>query len=178
MFRFFYTVLFLTLWCTSINAEIIENREIINKKFDIWTVSCEDDEMLNYIRCRLFVEITDGTTLFVNPQSTQNPILLVSNDAYFDRRFFIKIDNNKLITSNDFINNKYGIASFNSADLKTIYNQINTGNFIYIRFTIRDNSSVNGFKEITAKISLAEFQKELIYFNKQVNKYNFNLNNK
>lgn len=176
MFRFFYTVLFLTLWCTSINAEIIENREIINKKFDIWTVSCEDDEMLNYIRCRLFVEITDGTTLFVNPQSTQNPILLVSNDAYFDRRFFIKIDNNKLITSNDFINNKYGIASFNSADLKTIYNQINTGNFIYIRFTIRDNSSVNGFKEITAKISLAEFQKALIYFNKQVNKYNFNIN--
>ena len=173
-----FAILFLTLWCSFANAEIIENREIINKKFDIWTVSCEDDEMLNYIRCRLFVEITDGTTLFVNPQSTQNPILLVSNDAYFDRRFFIKIDNNKLITSNDFINNKYGIASFNSADLKTIYNQINTGNFIYIRFTIRDNSSVNGFKEITAKISLAEFQKALIYFNKQVNKYNFNLNNK
>ena len=177
MFKFYILLVFL-FCCASIKAEIIENREVTNKKFDVWSVSCEDDEMLNYIRCRLFVEITEGTTLFVNPQSTENPILLVSNDAYFDRRFFIKIDSNKLITSNDFINNKYGIASFKSNDLKTIYDQIHTGNYIYIRFTIRDNSSVNGFKEITAKISLAEFQKALIYFNKQINKYNFNLNNK
>ena len=47
---------------------------------------------------------------------------------------------------------------------------------MYLRFTIKDNTSVNGFREITAKLSLTEFQKALIYFNKQINKYNFNVN--
>lgn len=177
LFRIFFTI-FLCLGSISANAEIIENRRVIGKEFDVWNVSCEDDEMLNYIRCRLFVEITEGTTLFVNPQSETNPILLVSNDGFFDRRFFVKIDSNKLVTSSTFTNNKYGIVDFNIADLKNIYNKIQTGNFIYVRFTIKDNSSVNGFKEITAKISLTEFQRALVYFNKQINKYNFTINNK
>ena len=83
-------------------AEIIENRRIINKSFDVWNVSCEDDEMLNYVRCRLFAEITEKTTFFVSPQSNNNKILIVSEDGYYDRRFFIKIDDNGLITSNNF----------------------------------------------------------------------------
>ena len=157
-------------------AEIIENRKIVNKNFGIWNVSCEDDEMLNYIRCRLFAEITEKTTLFVNPQSNNNKILIVSEDGYYDRRFFIKIDGNGLITSNNFAINKYNLVSFNQKDINKIYDQIQNSMNMYLRFTIKDNTSVNGFREITAKVSLVEFQRALAYFNKQINKYNFNIN--
>ncbi|MBR2140786.1 MAG: hypothetical protein IJ853_00310 [Rickettsiales bacterium] len=169
-------LLLLILFATTAKAEIIENKKIINKSFDIWNISCEDDEMLNDIRCRLFVEITEKTTLFINPLSNDNKILIVSADGYYDRKFYIKIDNNKLIESQVFSNNKYNMVNFAQADINSIYSQLQRGQHFYIRFTIRDNSSANGFKEITAKFPLAEFQKSLIYFNKQVNKYNFTNN--
>lgn len=174
IFRIIFLILLIINF--SSKAEIIENRKIINKSFDVWNVSCEDDEMLNYVRCRLFAEITEKTTFFVNPQSNNNKILIVSEDGYYDRRFFIKIDDNGLITSNDFTVNKYNIVNFSPKDIKNMYNQLQKGITMYLRFTIKDNTSVNGFREITAKLSLTEFQKALIYFNKQVNKYNFNIN--
>ena len=85
-------LLLLILFATTAKAEIIENKKIINKSFDIWNISCEDDEMLNDIRCRLFVEITEKTTLFINPLSNDNKILIVSADGYYDRKFYIKIE--------------------------------------------------------------------------------------
>lgn len=157
---------------SAFSTEIIENKKIINKNFDVWNVSCEEDEMLKYVRCRMFAEITENTTFFVNPQSNDNKILIVSKDGYYDRKFFVKIDTNGLITSNNFIVNKYNLVNFNPKDIKNIYNQLHNGVFMYLRFTIKDNMSANGFKEITAKVSLAEFHKALAYFNKQINKYN------
>ena len=168
-----YIFIFFILFIHQTKAEIIENKKIINKNFDIWNVSCEDDEMLNDIRCRLFVEITEKTTLFINPQSNENKILLVSNDGYYDKKFYVKVDNNKLIESQVFNTSKYNIVNFTQANINSIYSQLQKGQYFYIRFTIKDNSSVNGFKEITAKFPLAEFQRALVYFNKQVNKYNF-----
>jgi hypothetical protein len=175
--RLLFSIILVVISCYNVAAEIIENKKIINKSYDVWRVSCEDDEMLNEISCRLFVEITQGTTFFVNPLSDENPVLLISEDAYFDRNIYIKIDNNKLITSQVVLNNKYNIIGFNANDTKMLYNQIKTGKEFYIRFTIRDNLSPNGFKEITAKFSLAEFQKALVYHNNQINKYNFIINN-
>ena len=90
-----YIFIFLILFIHQAKAEIIENKKVFNKNFDIWNISCEDDEMLNDIRCRLFVEITEKTTLFINPQSNENKILLVSNDGYYGNKFFVKVDNNK-----------------------------------------------------------------------------------
>lgn len=172
-FLFFFLIL-----CNNVfSAEIIENKKIYNKTFDVWNISCEDDEMLSEIQCRLFVEITANTTLFINPMSNDNKILLVSKDGYYERRFFIKIDNNKLFESKQYTNNKYSIVSFDQSSINSIYSQLKNGQHFYLRFTIKDNSSVNGFKEITAKFPLAEFQKALVYFNKQVNKYNFTINN-
>ena len=128
--------IFLVFFIQQAKAEIIENEKIFNKTFDIWNISCEDDEMLNDIRCRLFVEITAHTTLFINPQSNENKILLISNDGYYDRKFFIKIDNNKLIESQIFANNKYGIVNFSQNDINTIYSQLMKGQNFYIRLKI------------------------------------------
>ena len=173
--RFF--ILIMIIFISQANSEIIENKQVFNKKFDIWNISCEEDEMFNNIRCRMFVEITEKTTLFINPESNENKILLISEDGYYDTKFFIKIDNNKLITSQNYTNNKYNIVNFNKNDVDAIYSQLKNGQNFYMRFTIKDNLSLNGFKEITAKFSLVEFQKALAYYNKQVNKYNLTINN-
>jgi hypothetical protein len=174
-------LLFLTIFVwtiqSSATAEIIENKKILNKSFDVWNVSCEDDEMLGEIACRLFVEISEGTTLFVNPNSSENKILLVSSDAYYGRKIFVRVDNNKLISSQIFVTNKHNIVNFEANDLKTLYSQIKTGKDFYIRFTIRDILSPNGFREITAKLSFAEFSKALAHYNVQMSKYNFTINN-
>lgn len=173
----FFLALIILLNLDSAKAEIIENKKVLNKSFDVWNVSCEDDEMLNDINCRLFVEITGGTVFFVNPLSIENPVLVSSEDSFFNKKMYIKIDGNRLISSLPITGNRYSIVNFNQSDLKLISNQIKTGKYLYIRFTIKDITSPNGFKEITAKISLAEFQKALTYHNSQINKYNFTINN-
>ncbi len=173
----FFLAMIILFNINSTKAEIIENKKVLNKSFDLWNVSCEDDEMLNDINCRLFVEVTGGTIFFVNPLSNENPVLISSEDSFYNKKMYIKIDNNKLISSLPIIGNRYNIVGFSQNDLKTISNQIKSGKYLYIRFTIKDITSPNGFKEITAKISLAEFQKALIYHNNLVNKYNFTINN-
>lgn len=171
----FIRTLIIISFCFTQNllAEVIDNKKITNKEFDIWRVSCEEDEMLENIRCKLFVEITDGTTFFVNPNG-ENEILIVSKDAYFGKNVFLKVDNGKLIESKPISDLKYGIINFEKNDITKIYKQIQNGQYIYIRFSIKDNSSIDGNREITIKFSLSEFQKAFAYYNKQINKYNKN----
>lgn len=133
--------------------------------------------MLNEIDCRLFVEVTGGTTLFVNPLSNENPVLISSKDAYYEKRMYVKVDANRLIASQPININKYGLINFTQSEMKALQNQIKNGSNLYIRFTIKDLTSPNGYREITAKISLAEFPKALVYHNNQMNKYNFTINN-
>lgn len=151
-------------------AEIIDNKKITNEDFDVWRVSCEEDEMLSRIKCRLFVEITEGTTFFVIPDGN-NKILLISKDGYYDRSVFIKVDNNRLVESKSFSDLKYGIVDFSKSDVDVVYRQMQTGKFVYIRFYIKDRASIDGFKEITVKFSLDEFKDALEYYDKQINKY-------
>jgi hypothetical protein len=158
--------------CSTVcHAEIIDNEKIIQKKFDIWAVSCEDDEMFYKIRCRMFVEVTNGTTIFVNPNSISNKLLFVSTDAYPDTKAYVKVDNGKLYESDVIAQNKYNFIRFQTPSIKELYELMRTGEYFFIRFTIKDILSTNGYKEITAKISLAEFQKAFVFFLNQRNKY-------
>ena len=154
-----------------VKAEIIANENIITKKFDIWTVSCKDDEMFSSINCRMFVQVTDGTTIFVNPNSNYNRLLIVSNDAFPNTKAYIKVDNSQLVSSESFIQSKYNFVKFTVKQLDFIYNKMRLGKNLYIRFTVKDKLSANGYKEITAKVSLAEFQKAFVFFLNQRNKY-------
>ena len=155
-------------------GEIIDNRKLENKKFDVWSVSCEDDEMLSEIRCRLFVEITNGTTIFVNPYSKGNKLLFVSHDSHYGTKAYVKVDENQLVSSEIFSQNKYNFIKFSQNIIDDLYNKLQTGKVFYMRFTIRDTLSPNGFKEITVKISLDKFINALSYFVKQRGKYDNN----
>lgn len=170
----FFNFLFLYLFIffnSHIYAEIIDNKKITNKDFDVWRVSCEEDEMLGKIRCKLFVEMSNNTTFFVSPKGV-NKILVVSKNIYYDKGIFLKVDNHSLIESKPFSDVKYGVVEFNKSDIELIFKQMQTGKYVYIRYYIKDKSSVDGFREITLKFSLNDFKEALDYYNKQINKYN------
>lgn len=159
-----------TFFCLSSWAEIIDSKKIINKDFDVWRVSCEEDEMLGKMRCRLFVEVTGDTTFFVIPNEN-NKILIISKDGYYGKSVFVKVDNNKILASKSLSDLKYGAVEFSKTDLDLIFKQMQTGKFVYLRFYIKDKVSVNGYKEMTVKFSLNEFKNALDYYNKQIKKY-------
>lgn len=169
-FRYLILLLIFISFNSSILAEIIDNKKITNKDFDVWRVSCEEDEMLGKIRCRLFVEITNETTFFVVPY-VKNKILMISKDGYYDKSVFIKVDNNRLLESKPISDLKYGIIEFNESAGDLIFRQMQIGKFVYIRFYVKDKSSVDGCKEMTVKFSLDEFKDALDYYDKQINKY-------
>lgn len=169
-FRYLILLLVVTFSSLSSWAEIIDSKKIINKDFDVWRVSCEEDEMLGKMRCRLFVEVTGDTTFFVIPNEN-NKILIISKDGYYGKSVFIKVDNNKLLVSKSLSDLKYGAVEFSKTDLDLIFKQMQTGKFVYLRFYIKDKVSVNGYKEMTVKFSLNEFKNALDYYNKQIKKY-------
>lgn len=169
-FRYLILLVVATFFCLSSWAEIIDSKKIINKDFDVWRVSCEEDEMLGKMRCRLFVEVTSDTTFFVIPNEN-NKILIISKDGYYGKSVFIKVDNNKLLASKSLSDLKYGAVEFSKTDLDLIFKQMQTGKFVYLRFYIKDKVSVNGYKEMTVKFSLNEFKNALDYYNKQIKKY-------
>lgn len=162
----------LFLYYSTSSAEVISNKQIVNKNFDIWTVSCEDDEMLGNIKCRLFVEIDDFTTLFINPNG-KNKILLFSKSLYYGKSVFIKTDNNKMFVSEPVSDGKYGNVIFKKEDIEELYSQMQKSDFLYIRFSVKDNKFIDGFREVTVKFPLAELKETITYYNKQVSKYNY-----
>ncbi len=169
-FRYLILLVVATFFCLSSWAEIIDSKKIINKDFDVWRVSCEEDEMLGKMRCRLFVEVTGDTTFFVIPNEN-NKILIISKDGYYGKSVFVKVDNNKILASKSLSDLKYGAVEFSKTDLDLIFKQMQTGKFVYLRFYIKDKVSVNGYKEMTVKFSLNEFKNALDYYNKQIKKY-------
>ena len=77
-----------------------------------------------------------------------------------------KVDKNALIVSDNIAkNDAYGIIPFSPVNQKAMLNQIKSGENLYLRFTINDPKGLNGEKEMTAKISLAEFSKLLTHYN-------------
>ncbi|MDR2777988.1 MAG: hypothetical protein LBB13_00570 [Rickettsiales bacterium] len=163
----------LTIAMAGARGEVIANKKIVDKKFNVWNVSCEEDEMLGNVRCVMFVEVTVKTIVFVNPYNSQK-ILLVSKDGYSGRSFFVKVDNNVLITSKPLLDGKDGIVNFDERDIENLFRQISEGNNFYMRFSVGDDVSPDGFREVTIKFSLAEFQKAFTYYTEQLNKYHIN----
>ena len=166
---------FVILINNSFSSEIIDNIKEEKKEFKDWNVSCQEDIMLNKIKCRLYSNFYKNTSsIYIQPNNiiANQAVILIPN-ALLNSTVSIKIDKNNIIES-DIIDNssQYGIIPFSPKIQKKIFNQIQNGDILYIRFFIKDLKSKNGKKEITNKISLMEFQKALLYYETQMNKFN------
>lgn len=164
----FKNFLFLFLFAVGINfatAEIIDNQKVTNKEFGSWVVSCKEDVMLNENSCKLFANILDESTLFVNPNNARNKIVIISKEILNGDKIIFRVDKNNLIESEIANDNRYNIVEMSIEDKGQLLEQMKTGNNLYARFNIRDDSNKNGTKQITARFNLADFSKALIYYN-------------
>jgi len=155
------------LFTNCFGVEIIDNILIEEKKFGDWTVFCEEDVMMASINCQIFTTFyNNSSSVYIQPNNRiANQVVLMIPPALENTNVKVKIDKNKLIIS-DTIDKKfeYGVIPFSPLKQKLMLSQLKTGQDMFIRFTVRDLSVAGGVKEITARISLAEFSKLLVYY--------------
>lgn len=164
----FKSFLFLFLFVFGINfatAEIIDNQKVTNKEFGSWIVSCKEDVMLGENSCKLFTNILDGSILFVTPNNTENKIVIISKEILNGDKIIFRVDKNNLIESELATDNRYNIVEMSVENKGQLLEQMKTGDNLYARLNIRDDSGKNGMKQITARFNLADFSKALIYYN-------------
>lgn len=166
MNKIYFAILFCFI-SPSLYGEIIDNIVVEEKKFGDWTVLCEEDVMLENASCKIFTTFyNDTSSVYIQPNNkVANQVVIMIPSALETTNVKIKIDKNFLITS-DIIEKRseYGVIPFSPAKQKMMLMQLKNGQNMYIRFTVRDLKVVGGMKEITAKISLAEFSKLLVYY--------------
>ncbi|HSQ97402.1 MAG TPA: hypothetical protein VLL98_01645 [Rickettsiales bacterium] len=148
-------------------SSLIDNVSKEEKKFSDWTVSCEEDEMMEKVNCKIFaLFFNENSSIYIQPNNkVANQVVIIIPTAKEGSNIKFKVDQNALISSDIIVkNDEYGIAPFSPSKQKTMLNQIKVGQSLYIRFTVSDPQSANGEKEITAKISLAELPELLTYY--------------
>lgn len=172
MIKILFLLVLLFVPNISSSAEIIENISTEEKKFGDWTIVCEEDVMMEKIDCKIFSNFYNNTSsIYIQPNNKiANQVVIMIPSVMEGSNVKIKIDKNKIITS-DFIEKvaEYGVIPFSPAKQKLMLNQLKSGQDLFIRFTVRDLKVASGVKEITAKISLAEFSKLLVYYDVKTN---------
>ncbi len=171
MRKIFCIILYFVFSSNLFAAELIDNISKDEKKFGDWTISCEEDEMMEKIDCKIFSTFfNENSSIYIQPNNkVANQVVIIIPSAKEGSTLKFKIDKNELISSDTIVkNDEYGIIPFSPSKQKMMLNQIKNGQIIYIRFTVNDPQAVNREKEITAKISLAEFPKLLIYYDTKV----------
>lgn len=164
----FFCFIFCAFMCrNSFSAEIIENISSQEDKFGDWVVACEEDEMMDKINCKIFSQFYENSFIYVQPNNkVANQVVIMIPSAKNNTTLKFKVDKDALIVSDNILKSDvYGIIPFPPTKQKMMLNQIKNGENLYLRFTINDPKSVNGEKEMTAKISLAEFSKLLTHYN-------------
>lgn len=163
--------IFIFIFClfsfASFGAEILDNIARESKKFGDWTISCEEDVMIDKVDCKIFSNFYDNTcSIYIQPNNKiANQVVIIIPSVLEKTNVKFKVDRNSLINSDTIYRlPDYGVIPFAPNRQKQMLSQLKSGDNLYIRFTVRDVKAANGTKEITAKISLAEFSKLLVYY--------------
>jgi len=163
---FLLTTFFLLTSFNQADAEIIsiQNEERV---FGDWKVFCEVDVMMDIANCKVASKFYENTAV-VTIEATQK----------FLSRFFVvipqiklgsfvkfRVDNNDLIISPNAVQKDFGLIPLAENQKNIIYNEMKSGNFLFLRFNVRDSD-----KEVTAKINLKDFREALAYSNSRTSK--------
>lgn len=159
----FSIVLFFT---TNIQAEIV-NLQKDEKQFGEWKVFCETDLMMSLTHCRIGSKFFDeASAITIEPNNTLfNQFFITTPKIRLGSFLQIRVDQNDLIFSEIVKAKNFGLIDIKDEDKKLLFNQMKKGSFLFLRFNI-----ANSDKEITAKISLADFRNALSYYKERVSK--------
>jgi hypothetical protein len=166
---------FLLIFCvfvSIINAEVIDNIVRDEKKFGEWMLICEEDVMFDNISCKISTTFYQNSSMiFIQPNNKiANQVVIMIPSVAENTMIKVKVDKNQVVTS-DIIDKKmeYGVIPFSPQKQRLLYSQMIDGEFLLIRFTVRDLREIGGMKDITAKISLIDFGKMITYYNSKIN---------
>lgn len=171
--RFLVSAFIFAVWAmSSVNAEVIGNINREEKKFGEWFVVCEEDVMLDNADCKAFTNFYNGTAqMFVQPQNqVANQIVLIIPQVLDGSIVQMRVDKNKLLRSDPVVRNEFGVIPLSPSVQKSIFEQLRPGQNLFLRFSVQTGK--NDFREVTIKISLAEFSKMLVYYDMKMSKNN------
>jgi hypothetical protein len=159
---------------TEVKAEVIDNviKEI--KKFDDWRVMCDNDVMLEEIRCKIAARFYNNTSsIYVQPKNKYaNQIVIIIPPAVPVTKVKIKVGKNDVVESQEIRKDDFGVVPMESKTRKMLLKQMKTEKeYLYIRFTVKDEVNPEGVKEITERISMRKFNEMLLYHEDRGNLY-------
>lgn len=167
----FFLAIFLGAFsqATSLNqahAEIIDvqNEE---KIFGDWKVFCEIDVMMNLAHCKVAAKFYENTAaISIEPTSKFfSQLFVIIPQTKVGTFVKIRVDKNDLILSKTISTKDFGLIPLDDSQKQTLFTQMKAGDFLYLRFNLRDSD-----KEITAKINLRDFRNALTYYNSRISK--------
>lgn len=164
LFPFFLAVFFLLTSFNQVNAEIIDiqNEE---KTFGDWKVFCETDVMMDISHCKIASKFYDNTSVITIEPTIKflSQLFVVIPQIKIGSFLKIRVDRNDLILSKNLGPRDFGLIPLSEEQKNMLYSQMKTGDFLYLRFSVRDSD-----KEITAKINLKDFRSALTYHNSRI----------
>ena len=157
----FLTTFFSLTSFNQLHAEIIDiqNEE---KNFGEWKVFCEVDAMMDIAHCKVASKFYENNAV-VTIESTSkflSQFLIVIPQIKIGSFVKIRIDRGDMILSQNASQKDFGLIPLSEEQKNIIYKQMKTGDFLFLRFNVRDSD-----KEITARINLKDFRSALAYSN-------------
>jgi len=146
-------------YVSSAQAEII-NLQKDEKKFGEWQVFCETDTMMQLTHCKVGSKFYDqASAITIEPNSKFfNQFFIVIPKIQSGGFLQARVDDNDLILSRNVKDSDFGLIFLSDEQKNILFKQMKMGDFLFLRFNIRDNN-----KEITAKISLQDFRNAVAY---------------
>ena len=159
----FFLTLFLHL--ASFNSafgEILNLQKDV-KNFGDWKVFCETDIMMDNSHCKIAAKFFDDSSVITIEPSAKsfNQFLILIPQAKNGTFVKIRIDKNNLILSDNIRTEDFGLIILDNLRKNDLFSQMNSGDFLFLRFNIR-----NSEKEVTIKLNLQDFRNAMNYYNK------------
>lgn len=146
-------------------AEIIDlkNEE---KQFGDWKIFCETDEMMGISHCKVAAKFYDNASAITIQPLTKstNQFFVIIPQVKVGSFVKARVDQHDLILSKTIGNRDFGLIPFAPLEKNSLFKQMKNGEFLFIRFSLRDSE-----KEITAKLNLRDFRKALGYLRNRNN---------
>ena len=146
--------------CRSAAAEIIDVRNE-EKTFGEWKTFCEVDDMMNSAHCKIASKFFENSAVItVEPTGKFfNQLFIVIPQIKIGSFLQIRVDKNDLIFSQNVTERDFGLISINDEQKAALFQQMERGNFLFLRFIDRSSD-----KEITVKINLKDFRSAVAYY--------------
>jgi len=158
----------------NVEAEIVENIKKEVKEFDDWKVICDNDVMLEEIKCKVSARFyNDTSSIYVQPKNKYtNQVVIIIPPAAPVTKVKIRVGENDVVESQEIKKEDFGVVPMEDKYRKNLLKQMKMENgYLYIRFVVKDNVNVEGVKEITERISMAKFSQMLEYYEDRSNLY-------